>query len=104
MLFNMNHPLAPYIKTIECIESQLFGKPSLKAGKHHFACFFKEALVVKIGAEAIQHRSKEFIGSELFDPSGKGRPMKDWLQIPVEYEAHWEHLISDAYNRATADL
>ena len=104
MHFNMNHPLALYIKAIECIESKLFGKPSLKVGKHHFACFFKEALVVKIGAEAIQQRSKEFIGSELFDPSGKGRPMKDWLQIPLEYEAQWEYLISEAYNRATADL
>ena len=42
----MNHPLTPYIKTIECVESQLFGKPSLKVGKTHFACFFKEDLVV----------------------------------------------------------
>lgn len=99
----MNHPLTPYIKTIECVESQLFGKPSLKVGKHHFACFFKEDLVVKIGADAIQQRLEEFTGSQLFDPSGKGRPMKDWLQIPLEYEDQWEQLIFDAYNRATAD-
>lgn len=29
--------------------------------------------------------------------------MKDWLQIPLEYEDQWEQLIFDAYNRATAD-
>lgn len=41
------------------------------------------------------HFKYESSFSPLFDPSGKGRPMKDWLQIPLEHEA---------YNRTTEDL
>lgn len=98
------HLLLKYAQHIECVESQLFGKPSLKVGKRHFACFFKEALAVKLGADTIQTRSSEFVGSILFDPSGKGRPMKDWLQISNQYETQWAQLISEADARATESL
>lgn len=29
-------------------------------------------------------------GSKLFDPSRKGRPMKEWVQVPFDYEDSWE--------------
>lgn len=29
---------------------------------------------------------KKHEGSQLFDPSGKKRPMKDWLQVPFDYK------------------
>jgi hypothetical protein len=28
-------------------------------------------------------------GSALFDPSGKGRPMKDWVVVSAAHEARW---------------
>jgi hypothetical protein len=38
----------------------------------------------------------QFEGSVLFDPSGKGRPMKDWLQIPETYKEQWPSLALQA--------
>lgn len=29
-------------------------------------------------------------GAELFDPSGKGRPMKEWIQVPFDYHLRWK--------------
>jgi hypothetical protein len=29
-------------------------------------------------------------GSNLFDPSGKKRPMKEWVQVPFDYKDKWE--------------
>lgn len=28
-------------------------------------------------------------GSELFAPSGKGRPMKEWVVVSAEHEERW---------------
>ena len=28
-------------------------------------------------------------GSQLFDPSGKNRPMKQWVQVPFDYNDLW---------------
>jgi hypothetical protein len=78
--------------------SSLFGKPSLALNKAHFACGFEDCLVVKIGREAIEHWNPKLEESHLFDPSQKGRPMKDWLQVPRQHEAFWPELISLAYN------
>jgi len=76
---------------------QLFGKPSIKLGKAHFVCGYQECLVVKIGREAIEKSTSKYEHARLFDPSGKGRPMKDWLQLPQEYEEDWLKLAKEAY-------
>ena len=29
-------------------------------------------------------------GAKLFDPSGKKRPMKEWVQVPFTHNTHWK--------------
>lgn len=76
--------------------SQMFGKPCIKLNGKAFCCFFQEELVVKIGAEEANVLMKKYAGSRLFDPSGKKRPMKDWLQVPYDYNKDWTKLAKQA--------
>lgn len=75
---------------------QMFGKPCLKIDGKAFAAFFQEQMVFKLGKEHITDFKAIYSGSVNWDPSGKGRPMKDWLQVPNEFKADWEKLAFQA--------
>lgn len=76
--------------------SKMFGKPCLKTGGKAFAAFFKEAMIFKLGQEEVNFLKEKYNGSCNWDPSGKNRPMKDWLEIPADYESDWEQLAKQA--------
>jgi TfoX/Sxy family transcriptional regulator of competence genes len=76
--------------------SQMFGKQCLKVNKKAFAAFFQDEMVFKLGASEIALVKQKYIGSVNWDPSGKKRPMKDWLQIPAEYIDDWLILAQQA--------
>jgi Mlc titration factor MtfA (ptsG expression regulator) len=69
----------------EVSEGQMMGMPCLKRGSKMFGGFRDGELVVKLGRERVD----ELVASGRatpFDPSGAGRPMKDWAVVgePVE--------------------
>lgn len=35
-------------------------------------------------------------GALLFDPSGRGRPMKEWVVVPFEHASRWLELAREA--------
>lgn len=35
-------------------------------------------------------------GATLFDPSGKGRAMKEWVQVPFEHSGQWPKFTQSA--------
>ena len=37
-------------------------------------------------------------GAVLFDPSSKGRPMKEWVQLPYTYKNEWSKFAIAAAN------
>lgn len=71
-----------------CVKSQLFGKSSFKINKKAFMCFFKGCMVFKL-SNGTHQEALSLDGSELFDPSGKGRPMKEWVQVSFDYSSRW---------------
>lgn len=75
---------------------QMFGKACLKTNGKAFAAFFQEEMVFKLGAEEIKDLKEKYLGSQNWDPSGKKRAMKDWLQVPGEYQEDWEKLANQA--------
>jgi hypothetical protein len=76
-------------------QSQMFGKPCFKVNEKAFCCFFEDEMVFKL--EGKTHESALGLkGSQLFDPSGKKRPMKEWVQVPFAHKAKWAELAKSA--------
>jgi hypothetical protein len=70
-------------------QSQMFGKPCFKINGKAFICFFQNCMVFKLTGD--EHKEALSLdGSQLFDPSGKKRPMKEWIQVTFNYKQHWK--------------
>jgi hypothetical protein len=81
-----------YIETGKGIEdaeqSQMFGKPCFKINGKAFTCFFQECMVFKLGGDE-HDQAMQLKGARLFDPSARGRSMKEWVQLPLLHSARW---------------
>lgn len=78
-------------------ESQMFGKPCFKVNKKAFVCFFQDEMVFKLEGEA-HTEALSLAGSKLFDPSGKGRPMKAWVQVSILHSNKWLDFAKSSYS------
>ena len=78
----------------------MFGKPTLKVGIRSVACLYNEGMAFKLGAgTSEQVEALALSGANLFDPSGTGRAMMDWVWVPVEHATHWAELADAAVYR-----
>jgi len=66
----------------EVTVSQMFGKACLKVGGKAFVAQHKESVVFKL-SEPHHNKAISLPGAVLWDPSGKGRPMKEWVALPA---------------------
>ncbi len=82
--------------------SQMFGKVCLKVNGKAFVAQHKEAVVFKL-AGAEHEKALALKGSVLWDPSGKGRPMKAWVAVPAEHCAHYAGLCKAAMLEVAAN-
>lgn len=76
-------------------QGQLFGKPCFKVHGKAFICFFQHEMVFKLTG-TVRTEALGLEGSQLFDPSGKGRPMKEWIQVGAQYRDKWEEFAREA--------
>lgn len=76
-------------------ESQMFGKPCFKIMGKAFICFFQNEMVFKLKGERHQE-ALALDGSKLFDPSGKNRPMKEWVQVAYIHKEKWEQYAEES--------
>lgn len=88
-------------KNKDAEESQMFGKPCYKVNGKAFVAFFENCMVFKLKGDAHTEALK-MKGAELFDPSGKGRAMKEWVQVPGSGAEAWNTLAKYAYNYVNA--
>lgn len=75
-------------KIIGVESSKMFGSPCYKIHKKAFCCFYGNQMVFKLTGEA-HSEALSLDGAERFDPSKKGRPMKEWVQLPYDYHELW---------------
>jgi hypothetical protein len=68
---------------------KMFGLPCIKAANGKAAAMlWKDNLVVKLQGDML-NEALSLDGSKPFEPM-EGRPMKEWVAIPVEYKREWK--------------
>src|SRR5438105_15367998 len=75
--------------------SRMFGMPTLKKGGKAFAGYYSGSMTFKLRGPA-HTQALELPGARLFDPSGIGRPMKEWVEVPAASADRWEQLAQEA--------
>jgi hypothetical protein len=74
---------------------QMFGKACLKIHGKAFLAQHMEAVVFKLTGP--QHaQAIGLAGAKLWDPSGKGRPMREWIALPVAQSGYFDSFASAA--------
>jgi hypothetical protein len=81
--------------------SKMFGMPCLKIGGKAFAGTYDKALVFKLSGES-HAEALALPKAHLFDPSGTGRPMKEWVVTPEITPAKAKKFASAAMDYAQA--
>ena len=77
---------------------KMFGMPCLKnSNGKAFAGYFEGAMVFKLGGDS-HGEALALSGAMLFDPSERGRPMKEWVVVPTEHVSRWLEFARDAYD------
>jgi len=76
--------------------SQMFGMPVLKAGDKVFAGTFGDAMTFKLGPDDLGP-ARALTGVEPFEPM-KGRPMKEWVLVPLAHAKRWSGLAERAFS------
>ncbi len=101
----MSKEEAFYIETGKAIkdaeQSQMFGKPCFKINGKAFVSFFQDAMIFKLKDE-FHKEALSLDGAQLFDPSGKKRPMKEWVQVPYDYKDRWKTFARAAFEYVNA--
>jgi hypothetical protein len=75
--------------------SQMFGMPVLKAGDKVFAGTYGDAMTFKLGPVDLE-KARSLTGVEAFEPV-KGRPMKEWVLVPLAQARRWSDLAERAF-------
>jgi hypothetical protein len=77
-------------------ESQMFGKPCFKVNGKAFISLFDNQMVFKLSGD-MHTEALSLDGSEMFDPSKKNRPMKEWVKVPYHYKDVWGQFAEAAF-------
>jgi hypothetical protein len=93
------------LKMLGVAQSTSFGKRGMTADGKVIACFLYDSMAFKLGASTPEHTAALALsGAELWDPSGKGRPFKDWVRVPQAHEDTWGRLAEQALHHIRQHL
>ena len=78
--------------------TKMMGMPSLKLNGKLVAGYTapEDAMVFKLADPAAHAETLALDGAHLFDPSGRGRPFKEWVVVPPAHAARWLELAERA--------
>ena len=85
------------IATSPTASGKMFGMPCLKnSNGKAFAGYFEGTMVFKLGGPS-HAQALALSGAKLFDPTERGRPMKEWVVVPFEHSSSWLEFARDAF-------
>ncbi len=84
-------------------KGQLFGKQCYKIKGKAFTCFFENEMVFKLSTN-IHEEALQLFRSQLFDPSKKQRPMKEWVQVSYDHQDKWLNFAKAAAQYVSSTL
>ena len=91
-------PLSEIGEKLGAEVSAMFGKRCLKRGGKAFAAEHLGRFVVKLSG--VDHKKAlDLSGSVLWDPSGKGRPMKAWVSMAPAQSRHWPEFAKTGFKQ-----
>ncbi len=78
--------------------TKMMGMPSLKSNGKLVAGYTasEDAMVFKLADSEAHADALSLEGAHLFDPSGRGRPFKEWVVVPPAHAARWPELAEAA--------
>jgi hypothetical protein len=86
------------IDTSPTTSGKMFGMPCLKnSNGKAFAGYFEGTMVFKLGG-ASHSEALALSGARLFDPSERGRPMKEWVVLSIEHASRWLEFARKAFD------
>jgi hypothetical protein len=93
------------LKMLGVTRSTSFGKRGMTADGKVIACFLDDSMAFKLGASTPEHvAALALSGAELWDPSGMGRPFKDWVRVPQAHEDTWSRFAEQALHHIRQHL
>ena len=66
-------------------------------------CFFNGDMVFKL-TDKTHKEALSLKGAKLFDPSGKNRPMKEWVQVTYTNNEQWVKFAKSAFEYVKSNL
>lgn len=75
----------------DAVAGQMFGKKCIKVNGKAAVALFNDCLVFKLPENSHKH-AMSLSGSILWDPSGKGRSMKEWVQVLLKHKSEFTAL------------
>jgi hypothetical protein len=74
----------------------MMGMPAVKRHGKLWVGFWREAMVFKLVDPEVHEQALALEGAHLFDPSDKGRPMREWVVVPPAHADRWAELAERA--------
>lgn len=75
---------------------KIFGVPSIFVNGNSFLAYHQEGIAFKLRGED-HRRALAVPGARQWDPSGAGRPMREWVHLPASQAVHWDEFADLAY-------
>jgi hypothetical protein len=100
----MPNAVSEYAKLVAIFEEtesievgQMFGKACIKINGKAFVSQHMESVVFKLTGPHHQ-KALALSGAVLWDPSGKGRPMREWVAVPASESKHFPTFAQAAHD------